>query len=89
MNKQQMAIVNRVRRAMKDAKAAGLVTFCDMHVWGIRFVPETEIQRDEDPRDLGETVECSDDHVSAPPEAGETVACESACNTPFNNCAVM
>lgn len=89
LNKEQLAIIRRVRRAMDDAKKAGLATFCDAESWAIRFVPEEDIVRDDDPRGLGEVVKCNAEYVTAPPEAGERVYCSSACGTPVNNCPNM
>ena len=89
LTRKQQMIVARVRRAMADAERDGLVTFCDVESWGIRFVPAVDIERDEDPRALGDVAHCSADRVGAPREAGETVHCASQCGTSNPNCPVM
>ena len=83
LTRKQQMIVARVRRAMADAKREGLVTFCDVESWGIRFVPAADIERDEDPRGMGEHVGCSEQHPDAATRAreGERVQCASACGT--------
>ena len=58
MNDRQTRIVRRLRRAVKDAKAAGLTCFCDVEAWGIRIVPDEDmVDWEADPRNMGEVVE--------------------------------
>lgn len=84
LTREQQAIVQRVRRAMADAKKAGLVTFCDVESWGIRFVPAADLAANEDAREQGDFARCSDMNpsVAARAQEGETVHCASQCGTP-------
>ena len=85
LTRKQQMIVARVRRAMADAERDGLVTFCDVESWGIRFVPAVDIAGDDaDPREMGEHVRCSEQHpdVATRARVGERVQCASACGTP-------